>query len=37
MTNEVLERVRPLLAGIAGRAEATDAKGAVSEETMEEL
>jgi 3-hydroxy-9,10-secoandrosta-1,3,5(10)-triene-9,17-dione monooxygenase len=37
MTNEVLERVRPLLPGIAGRAEATDAKGAVFEETMEEL
>jgi 3-hydroxy-9,10-secoandrosta-1,3,5(10)-triene-9,17-dione monooxygenase len=37
MTNEVLEHVRPLLPGIAGRAEATDAKGAVSEETMEEL
>jgi 3-hydroxy-9,10-secoandrosta-1,3,5(10)-triene-9,17-dione monooxygenase len=37
MTNEVLEHVRPLLPGIAGRAEATDAKGAVSAETMEEL
>lgn len=37
MTNEVLEHVRPLLPGIAGRAEATDAKGAVSAGTMEEL
>jgi len=37
MTNEVLERVRPLLPGIAERAEATDANGAVSEETMKEL
>jgi 3-hydroxy-9,10-secoandrosta-1,3,5(10)-triene-9,17-dione monooxygenase len=37
MTNEVLEHVRPLLPGIAGRAEATDAKGSVSAETMEEL
>jgi len=37
MTNEVLERVRPLLPGIAERAEATDANGAVTEETMKEL
>jgi 3-hydroxy-9,10-secoandrosta-1,3,5(10)-triene-9,17-dione monooxygenase len=37
MTNEVLERVRPLLPGIAERAEATDANGAVTEATMKEL
>jgi 3-hydroxy-9,10-secoandrosta-1,3,5(10)-triene-9,17-dione monooxygenase len=37
MANEVLERVRPLLPGIAERAEATDANGAVSGETMKEL
>jgi 3-hydroxy-9,10-secoandrosta-1,3,5(10)-triene-9,17-dione monooxygenase len=37
MTNEVLQRVRPLLPGIAERAEATDANGAVTEATMKEL
>jgi hypothetical protein len=37
VTNEVLERVRPLLPGIAGRAQATDADGAVAEATMKEL
>ncbi|MDN3359032.1 3-hydroxy-9,10-secoandrosta-1,3,5(10)-triene-9,17-dione monooxygenase oxygenase subunit [Actinomadura sp. DC4] len=37
MTNEVLERVRPLLPGIAERAAATDASGSVAGETMKEL
>jgi 3-hydroxy-9,10-secoandrosta-1,3,5(10)-triene-9,17-dione monooxygenase len=37
MANEVLERVRPLLPGIAERAKATDANGAVPEKTIEEL
>jgi 3-hydroxy-9,10-secoandrosta-1,3,5(10)-triene-9,17-dione monooxygenase len=37
MTNEVLERVRPLLPVLAERAAATDTGGTVSEETMKEL
>ncbi|WP_329240370.1 flavin-dependent monooxygenase [Actinoallomurus sp. NBC_01490] len=37
MTNQVLERVRALLPGIAARATAADTDGAVSAETVEEL
>jgi 3-hydroxy-9,10-secoandrosta-1,3,5(10)-triene-9,17-dione monooxygenase len=37
ITNQVLDRVRPLLPGIAERAESADASGAVSKETIEEL
>ncbi|MFL5911035.1 MAG: 3-hydroxy-9,10-secoandrosta-1,3,5(10)-triene-9,17-dione monooxygenase oxygenase subunit [Gaiellaceae bacterium] len=37
MTNQVLERVRPLLPGIAERATATDATGSVSAATVKDL
>jgi len=37
MTNQVLERVRPLLPGIAARSSGTDADGAVGARTVEEL